>query len=193
MPECRGSIGSMDSSLKSLFPLIVPADYVQSGTWKLPHLRLRLSELILTWVVLHERQTMVYVTEDQVNHWKRLEIEWEQIAIENMKRDSGEGPATHEKRDASGNLQWIAMMQSDGLGSSRVLMTEELRSLFPGGYQLAIPERSVGMALSTEANPEDRAAFAEAVQKCYRVGITRMLGKLLDPIDVLPASSLSSQ
>ena len=86
MPECRGSIGSMDSSLKSLFPLIVPADYVQSGTWKLPHLRLRLSELILTWVVLHERQTMVYVTEDQVNHWKRLEIEWEQIAIENMKR-----------------------------------------------------------------------------------------------------------
>jgi hypothetical protein len=129
--EWRGSIGLMDSSLKSLFPLIVPAEYVQSGAWKLPHVRLNFSDLILTWVLLHEEQTMLYVTMEHVNNWKRHDIEWGLIAIENMKRDTGKNPATHEKRDASGNLLWIAMMQSDGLGSSRVLMTENFTACFP--------------------------------------------------------------
>ncbi|HZD13416.1 MAG TPA: hypothetical protein VE177_07860 [Candidatus Binatus sp.] len=148
-------------------------------------------DLILTWVLLHEKQTMVYVSIEQVQEWTRDNIDWGRIAIENMRRDTGENPATHEKRDQSGNLQWVAMMQADGLGSSRVLMAEELNRLFPDGYLLAIPERSVGMAVSVNATAEHRDSFMSVVRKCQRDGITEMLDKLLTPTDVLPTRGSS--
>ena len=178
----------VDVSTKNLYPLIVPVDYVQSGVWKLPHSTLNMPDLILTWVLLQEEQTMVYVTIEQVREWRRANIDWRKIAIENMRRDTGESPATHVMRDKTGNLQWVAMMQADGLGSSRVLMAKELSGLFPDGYLLAIPERSVGMAVSVNATPEHRNSFVDVVRNCQRVGITKMLDKLLTPADVLPTT-----
>jgi hypothetical protein len=49
------------------------------------------------------------------------------------------------------------MMQADGLGSSRILMAEELGRLFLTGYSVAIPERSVGMA--ADATPQQLTSF----------------------------------
>jgi hypothetical protein len=176
----------MGNSIENLYPLIVPAEYIQSGSWNLPHVFLKATDLILTWVVLHEGQSMVYVTADQVQQWKRSGIDWAGIALDNMRRGTGDSPATHEKRDEKGNLQWVAMMQPDGLGSSRVLMEEELRKLFPEGYSLAIPERSVGMALSRKASPEHRNSFLDLVQNCHRDGTTPMLSRLLSTTDLTP-------
>jgi hypothetical protein len=169
----------MDDALENLYPLIVPAEYVQSGVWNLPHSLLKATDLILTWVVLHEGQGMVYVTADQVAQWQRGGIKWSAVALENMRRDTGNNPATHKKRDENANLQWVAMMQPDGLGSSRVLMTDELEKLFPNGYSLAIPERSVGMALSASATPQYEASFREVVRNCHRNGTTPMVSRLL--------------
>ena len=177
----------MEDSLGNLYPLIVPAEYLQTGICKLPHVPLRASDLILTWVVLHAGQTMVYVTEAQVEQWKETGVNLAVVAIENMRRGTGDNPATHEKRDEGGKLQWVAMMQEDGLGSSRVLLTDNLQALFPEGYSLAIPERSVGMALSNDAASEHKDAFMLAVQNCHRDGTTPMLGRLLSPTDVTPA------
>jgi hypothetical protein len=188
MTKVRGNIRLMnDDPAKNLFPLIVPVEYVESGVWKLPHSELNARDLILTWVILSEGQSMVYVTAEQVNDWKRREMDWEAIAFENMGRATGENPATHEMRDASGKLQWIAMMHADGLASSRVLMTRELSELFPQGYLLAIPERSVGMAIASDVAPFQRQSFMEVVRKCQSVGITKMLDRLLEPKDLLPA------
>jgi hypothetical protein len=102
--------------LEELFPLIVPADYFQAGVWDLPHQPLRNRKLILTWVVLHEPEAMVYVKEEQVQQWMDRRISWQLTAIENMRKRTGKNPATHEKRDSSGKLLWVAMMQEDGLG-----------------------------------------------------------------------------
>lgn len=176
----------MDNSLENLYPLIVPAEYVQSGVWNLPHFPLKAADLILTWVVLHEGQTMVYVTADQVAVWQKRGINWSAVAFENMQRGTGDSPATHEKRDENGNLQWVAMMQPDGLGSSRVLMTDELEKLFPEGYSVAIPERSVGMALSAAAAPEHQTSFMEVVGNCHRDGTTPMVSRLLSRTDLIP-------
>ena len=176
----------MENHLENLYPLIVPVEYIQSGVWNLPHLSLKAADLILTWVVLHEGQTMVYVTADQVEWWKKSGVNWSAVAIENMRRGTGDNPATHEKRDEKGRLQWVAMMQSDGLGSSRVLMTDELQKLFAEGYSVAIPERSVGMALSSTALPEHRSSFMDVVRNCQRDGITPMLNRLLSPADMTP-------
>jgi len=103
-----------------------------------------------------------------------------------MRRDTGSNPATHEKRDAKGVLHWVAMMQPDGLGSSRVLMADELKNIFPEGYSLAIPERSVGMALSANASAEERVGFIELVRKCQREGTTPMVNRLFAPADLTP-------
>ena len=185
MTRVRGNIRLMNEPAKNLLPLIVPVEYAESGVWKLPHSELNARDLILTWVILSEGQTMVYVTAEQVNDWKRREMDWEAIAFENMRQATGEHPATQERRDASSKLQWIAMMQADGLGSSSVLMARELSKLFPQGYLLAIPERSVGMAISTDAVPFQRESFMEVVRKCQSAGITKMLDRLLEPKDLL--------
>jgi hypothetical protein len=177
----------MESPLENLYPLIVPAEYIQSGVWKLPHVPLKATDLILTWVVLHKGQTMVYVTADQVEQWEMSGVNWAAVAVDNMRKGTGDNPATHEKRDEKGNLQWVAMMQPDGLGSSRVLMSDELERLFPDGYVVAIPERSVGMALSESAAPEHRASFMDVVRNCQRDGTTPMLSGLLSAADVTPA------
>ena len=78
------------------------------------------------------------------------------------------------------------MMQPDGLGSSRVLMSDELQKLFPEGYSVAIPERSVGMTLSAGASHEYRASFIDVVRNCQQDGITPMLNRLLTSADVTP-------
>jgi hypothetical protein len=175
----------MSESVRRLFPLIVPVTYVQSTNWKLPHSILNVPDLVLTWVVLHEQQTMVYVTTEQTQEWERLEMDWRAAAMENLRRDTGENPATREKRDDTGKLQWVAMMQADGLGSSRILMWEELGTLFPAGYLVAIPERSVGLAIAADASPEQLRAFTDVVRNCHGSGITKMLDRLLQPADLL--------
>ena len=181
-----GNRKSKVSDLANLYPLIVPSTYIESGAWDLPHLPLTPADLILTWVILHPGQTMIYVTADQIREWKKDGVHWRDVALNNMRRDTGNNPATHEKRDANGLVQWIAMMQPDGLGSSRVLMANELRNLFPEGYQVAIPERSVGLALSANASSEHQASFLDLVQNCQRDGTVPMVSRLLDPTDVIP-------
>jgi hypothetical protein len=100
----------MEKPLENLYPLIVPAEYIQSGVWNLPHVRLNATDLILTWVVLHEGQTMVYVTAEQVERWEKSGVEWSAVAIDNMRRSTDDNPATHQKRDEKGTLQWVAMI-----------------------------------------------------------------------------------
>jgi len=60
--------------LENLYPLIVPSTYIESGAWKLPHIHLKPADLILTWVVLHEEQTMIYVTAEQAEKWEKEKI-----------------------------------------------------------------------------------------------------------------------
>ena len=65
-------------------------------------------------------------------------------------------------------------------------MTDELEKLFPEGYSVAIPERSVGMALSATAAPEHQTSFVEVVRNCHRDGATPMVARLLSRTDLIP-------
>jgi len=47
---------------------------------------------------------MVYVTADQVERWEKGGVNWTAVAFDNMRRDKGENPATHENRDENGKL-----------------------------------------------------------------------------------------
>jgi hypothetical protein len=66
---------------------------------------------------------------------------------------------------------------ADGLGSSRILMAEELGRLFLTGYSVAIPERSVGMAVAADATPEQPTSFTDVVRNCHGARITRILDR----------------
>jgi len=65
-------------------------------------------------------------------------------------------------------------------------MADKLQMLFPEGYSVAVPERSVGMAISEDATADLRASFVELVRNCQRDGTTPMLSRLLNPSDVAP-------
>lgn len=170
-----------EPKLDRLFPLIVPSSYLQPGTWDLPFRRLRDPRIFVTWVALHENQTMVYVNRQQMQSWESNKVDVAQIAVSNLRHDTGQYLATREKRSENGKLHWIAMMHQDGLGSSRVLLSRELQAIFPEGYRIAIPERSCGMAISVEAGEDEKSGFLNSVRNCYEKGTTPMLPELLEP------------
>jgi hypothetical protein len=41
-------------------------------------------------------------------------------------------------------------MNSDGIGSSRVVLSNELVKAFPNGYYLAFPDRSCGLVITKD-------------------------------------------
>jgi pheromone shutdown protein TraB len=65
-------------------------------------------------------------------------------------------------------------------------MDDELRALFPEGYRIALPERSVGMAISETADEQVNTEFVMVVRNCHRDGTTPMVGEMLHPIDLMP-------
>jgi len=79
----------------------------------------------------------------------------------------------------------VAMMQADGLESSRILMAGELGRLFLTGYSVAIPERSVGMAVAADARPEQLTSFRDVVRNCHAARNNENFGRLLQPSDLL--------
>jgi hypothetical protein len=74
-------------------------------------------------------------------------------------------------------------MHEDGLGTSRLLLLNELDQAIPGGYWLAIPERSCGIVVPKNVSPMARQEAEEVIENCYRRGTTQMLPGLQEKSD----------
>ena len=167
-------------ALKLLMPLIVPASYFEIG-FPAPHEPLPDPEFVLTAVILRENQAMVYLNKSLSEQWAVQGIQWKQKAMENLLAADGGRPVTHIKAREEGGLQWAAMMTPDGLGTSRVLCTQALRELFPEGYWIAIPERSMGVAISKSLEGEGLEEAVGLVRTCYAQGTTPNSPRLFEP------------
>ena len=165
-------------------PLIAPADYFESGAFPAPHQPLYHPDLALTWVLLTEGQTMTYLPKPLAGEWQAQGLDWATHSLENLRRL--DGAITHEKRNANGDLVFVAMMHEDGLGSSRVLLHAELVEVFPEGYRLGIPDRSMAIAFPAGLNGRDLEEVKALIERCYRDATTPMLGTILSPKDLSP-------
>jgi hypothetical protein len=132
---------------------------------------------------------MTYVRPAVAAAWEARGVDLYDRAMANMREVDGGQTWTHEQTDEWGRLVWVAMMQDDGLGSSRLLCREELEAAFPMGYEVAMPDRSCGMAVSALATTAQRREFDALVQKCFKGATIPMLGEVLSPDALVPRAA----
>jgi hypothetical protein len=179
--------GMRASDIENVVPIIVPREYLEDGEWSGPYGFLRSQQLGITWTVLHPDQAMVYVNHERARAWERDAVDWRGRARDNLQRFS-ERLWTHEKRDASGRLFLASMMHEDGLGSSRLLLRERLLAQVGGGYKIGLPDRSCAVIVPLAAGQENLQRAGALVREMFEGATTPMLGELLDPADLEPAS-----
>lgn len=156
--------------MNDLFPVFVPDAFFQFGNWPGPYERLRIQGLDLTWAIERPAQTMLYVTPQLEQHWNSKGLDWRGIALANVRQKSERRPWTHEFHREAGGLYAVAMMHEDGYGPSRLLLRELFEGLFPGGYRIALPEMSVGYAMSAALPPDEEAKMQDLVQQNFVTG-----------------------
>ena len=170
----------------NVIPLFVPASFFTGGNWPGPYDRLRAREIGLTWSVLLPNQAMRYVDHAAAQYWAEKGINWKELALRNLAKLSGETPGTHVFRRTSGEIYAVAMMQEDGIGPSRLLLHNQLASLFSQGYRVALPEMSCAFALSEHLEDSEMSQLRGLIESCYQKGTRPLAVGIYSPDDLLP-------
>jgi len=176
--------GNRRTDIELVFPIIVPRSYFAHRNWPGPYAVIRFASLAMTWTILHPEQTMVYVNHDRAAVWEQEGVAWREQAHVNLQRASAGSLWTHEKRADDGRLLWAAMMHSDGLGSSRLVLRAELAAALNGDYRIGIPDRSCGIVIPVTSGEANMAEVAALVRNMYTGATTPMMSELLSPDDL---------
>ena len=75
----------------------------------------------------------------------------------------------------------LVFMHSDGIGSSRILLSHELSEIFPNGYHIALPDRSVGIVAPSGTSEAELKELKQTVRSMHRKATTPMSGQLYTP------------
>lgn len=169
--------------LETVVPVFVP-DGMASEAWPGPVIPMQVPGLAVTWAALMPEQTMRYVTHDMTRRWEKGDRDWREISMENL-ADLPGGLSSHSFLREDGRYFGLIMLHDDGVGPSRLLLSGSLEETFPEGYSCAIPERSVGVALSLGASNEERAKVSEYVDGCYERGTRPFIKGFFSPEDLV--------
>jgi len=162
----------------SLHPLIVPLEYIEDGSWDLPHLPLPNDEFIMCWVEYSE--AMVYLDRAGYDELENSGLPWQQQALENV-RQSAYFHQYRKDNPATGQPEWIAFLNDeDTISSSKVLLRFELERIFPAGYSVVIPDRACGIVVSNECSDETLGEVVQMVNGMYANATTPMSTTFFD-------------
>ncbi|SRR6266536_945556 len=167
----------MTINLDNIFPLIVPANYYVKGTWELPHHAFPNNSFILTWVTFGSAATMNYLTQEQYQELTNKHDGWQRNSFENLRLSiaDNENFFSQFKMAAGGQqLLWLCFMNRDGIGSSRVLLSNELTKAFPNGYYLAFPDRSCGLVIAKDISEKELKEIKNMIKGMYKGATTSM-------------------
>ena len=107
---------------------------------------------------------------------------WQRQSFENL-RNGGEYFHTHAKYSSQNkNIVFISFLNTDGIGSSRLLLNTEFSNAFPGGYYLAFPDRSCGLIISKEITDKELKETQLLVKNMYKTATTPMTSEIYDPL-----------
>jgi hypothetical protein len=172
----------------ALLPVFVPAEFVASGRWCGPHIRLRSPQLGMTWAVMQPGNVMAYVTFEMQAFWDGEEMDWKRQAIRNLAAATNDREGARTLCRPDGRPFAIAFMYLDGLGTSRLLLRQGLEEMFPLGYRVALPERSCGFAFSADVSDDESRSVMDIVDRCHRYGTYPLLPGSYQADDLLPAT-----
>lgn len=161
-----------------LFPIIVPRYYDEGGRWIGPMKHLSHPELAVTWVVLNDGGTMTYVNHEAAARYLADGVDYEAEAMRNLRASADDLLYTHERTDDEGDVVFVATMQDDGLGSSRLLLLPEWRAVFSDGFEFGLPERSCAFVVPAGLSPVQKVDTLTLINGCFEKGTTPMLAGL---------------
>jgi hypothetical protein len=170
--------GLQKSDIKNVVPLFIPVSFVENGNWPGPYESLKNKEFVLTWVILHKTQTMVYVNFEREKEWNNKKIKWKEIAFKNLEKNSKKQLWTHEKRREDNSIIFVAIMSDDGIGTSRLILEEKWKKAFPKGYKVALPERSCGIVFSKVLSEDENKEVLTLVNNCFNSGTSPISNKI---------------
>lgn len=156
--------------IDNLYPLIVPAQYLSAG-WELPHYRFPNKNFVLTWVFFNSKTSMTYIKADDIHVLDANFKDWRQITFENLRNSPPENATFYTEykvSDVNGKLIFIACLNEDGIGSSRILFSHELQVAFPNGYYVAMPDRSCGLIVSKDISNTELNETKTLVKEMYK-------------------------
>jgi hypothetical protein len=133
---------------------------------------------------------MSYVTKEQFEFLNLNRQGWQQKSFENLRHsiNSNENIYTHSKTNDKDKLIFIAFMHNDGIGSGRILLSDELTRAFPNGYSVALPDRSCGLVIPNNISDKELAATKKMIKIMYKDAATPMSEQLHSSNDFnLPA------
>ena len=134
--------GPQPDDIENVLPVIVPRTFFALGNWPGPHANLRRETLGLTWAVLSQGQTMAYVNDERAALWTSEGVDWRARSLANLAERSPTNLGTHRQTNDKGEIVFVAMMQPDGLGSSRALLRRALELNIQAKYRVGLPDRS---------------------------------------------------
>jgi hypothetical protein len=178
------AIQPADLDIRKLFPLFAPASFFSTGGWPGPFVLPAAQGVGITWGLDLGEGGRRYVDRGMGAHWQELGVDWKAAALSNLSQASTERLYTHGLRRTNGELFAVAMLHPDGWGPSRLLLTEELRGLFPEGYRVAIPEMSCGLALSRNLEDAEAATVRDIVAKCFGEGNRPLVRAIFEPEEI---------
>jgi hypothetical protein len=167
-------------AIEDVVPVFVPAMLAQGGKWLGPIIPMQASGLAVTWACFQPAQTMLYVNYQTANYWEAQGVDWQVQSMENLLRMTEE-LSSHSFLREDGSYYGLVMMHEDGIGPSRLLLNGWLEEVFPEGYLVSIPERSVGVVLSCQAIAEERERVEELVKDCFEKGSQPFIGHFFEP------------
>lgn len=176
----------------NLYPLIVPSTYYSKDVWDLPHQAFPNKSYILTWVYFRTEDSMTYIKREEFDQLNIQVPNWQQISFENLRLLTEiDGVFFNEFRvDPDTNtLSFILFLNPDGLGSSRILFIDELTKGFAGDFEVCIPDRFCGIAVSKSISVSERRILDEIIDEKYGCSGTAMSKSLFSPtVFELPSS-----
>ncbi len=167
-----------------LLPVFVPASFFEFENWLGPYYLCKALGLGQTWVILQPEETMLYLSRVVQEYWETNDLEWVQLAKDNLVRLSEENQYTHEFRRDDGELYAVALMHEDALGPSRLLLDDYFHRLFPQGYKVALPEMSCGFVIAIDITEEERYKLTNLVDDCYNNGTRPLIPGIHDVTNI---------
>lgn len=176
--------GPRPEDIDNVVPVIVPRTFFALENWPGPHLNLRHEALGLTWAVLADGQAMVYVNHERIELWAQQGVDWRERALTNLVDRSRTSLWTHEKRDDLGKIVFVALMQADGLGSSRALLHRALQLNLKTEFRIGLPDRSCAVIFPKSITAVDRSTPAQMIADMYDGATSPLCRDLLDVHDL---------
>jgi hypothetical protein len=162
-----------------LFPIVLPIELATSD-WPGPIEQIEPFPFAVAWGVSGELNSLVYVTNEHVEHWNSIGFDWRSQSIDNLRQRSTPG-ANGEKCDREGKPFVKVMLHDDGLGPSRLLLPHLFDYELGEDYLVAIPERTCAIAYRRELTDDQCADVDGMIGGCFAHGTEPVSPERYDP------------